>query len=111
MTQDMTQESSPSKTRTVFSENQRSELGRAFDDNKYLTRDEMQQLAELTKMTYEQVKIWVQNRRSQWKRTVTRAVILNEKEKMRSRAQLRKTESIVGPIKMNKIITAGGLEY
>ena len=111
MTQDMTQESSPSKTRTVFSENQRSELGRAFDDNKYLTRDEMQQLADLTKMTYEQVKIWVQNRRSQWKRTVTRAVILNEREKMRSRAKLRKAESIMGPIMMNKIITAAGLEF
>ena len=30
---------------------------------------------------------------------------------MRSRAQLRKAESLVGPIMMNKIITAAGLEF
>ena len=50
MTQDMTQESSPSKIRTVFTEDQRSELRRAFDDNKYFTRDEMQQLASNAKI-------------------------------------------------------------
>ena len=78
---------------------------------KILTRNEMELLANHTKMAYHQVRIWLQNQRSWWKPTVTNAAISNEREKMRSRARLRKAESLVGPIMMNKIITAAGLEF
>ena len=42
---------------------------------------------------------------------MSKAAIANEREKMRSRGRLRKTESLVGPIVMNRIITAAGLEF
>ena len=38
------------------------------------------------------------------------AAVAHEKEKMRSRSRLRRAESLVGPIVMNRIITAAGLE-
>ena len=110
-TQDVTQKDSPNKTRAVFTEDQLFELEKAFSENKYLTRDEIQLLASHTKMAYHQVRIWLQNRRQRWKQTVSKAAIANEREKMRSRGKLRKAESLVGPIVMNRIITAAGLEF
>ena len=107
---DVTQKDSPSKTRTVFTEDQLSELEKAFDENKYLTKNEIEVLASRNKMTYQQVRIWMQNRRQRWRPTMGNAAVAHEREKMRSRSRLRRAESLVGPIVMNRIITAAGLE-
>ena len=101
------------KPRPVFTGKQLFELERAFGEKKYLNPDEMFQLANTTNLSYQQVKVWLQNKRTKWTRapTVTKEVVALEREKLRSRGQLRKTESIIGPIMMNKIVTAAGLQY
>ena len=106
---DVTQKDSPSKTRTVYTEDQLSELEKAFDENKYLTKNETEKLASSNKMTCQQVRIWMQNRRQRWRPMVGNAAMAHEKEKMRSRSMLRRAESLVGPIVMNRIITREGL--
>ena len=99
------------KPRPVFTGKQLYELERAFGEKKYLTPDEMFQLANITNLSYQQVKVWLQNKRTKWAPTVTKEIMALEREKLRSRGQLRKTESIIGPIMMNKIVTAAGLQY
>ena len=55
---DVTQKDSQCKTRTVYTEDQLSELEKAFGENKYLTKNEIEVLASHNKMTYQQVRIW-----------------------------------------------------
>ncbi|XP_051796414.1 homeobox protein DBX1-like [Acanthochromis polyacanthus] len=56
------------KVRTAFSERQMSTLVQHFTVHKYLTPSEMKSLAELTGLTYKQVKTWFQNRRMKLRR-------------------------------------------
>nr|UNA88630.1 nanog homeobox [Centropyge vrolikii] len=51
------------KVRAAFSESQMNALVQRFSVQRYLTPAEMKNLAELTGMTYKQVKTWFQNRR------------------------------------------------
>ena len=106
---DVTQKDALSKTRTVYTEGQLSELEKAFGENKYLTKNETEELASNNKLTCQQVRIWMQNRRQRWRPTMGSAEVAHEREKMRSRSRLRRAESLVGPIVMNRIITRAGL--
>ena len=101
------------KPRPTFTGKQLYELDSAFGEKKYLNPEEMSQLADTTGLSYQQVKVWLQNKRTKWARApaVTKEVVALEREKLRSRGQLRKTESIIGPIMMNKIVTAAGLNF
>ncbi|XP_060727258.1 homeobox protein NANOG [Tachysurus vachellii] len=56
------------KARTAFSEKQMNALNERFTVQRYLTPVEMKTLAELTGLTYKQVKTWFQNRRMKLKR-------------------------------------------
>ena len=78
---EVTQKESPSKTRTVFTGNQLSELEKAFGENKYLTKNETEVLASSNGMTQQQVRIWLQNRRQRWRSTVDNKEVLQEKER------------------------------
>lgn len=51
------------KSRILFSSNQVGELEKRFEDQKYLSANEREQLASVLSMTSNQVKIWFQNRR------------------------------------------------
>ena len=108
---DVTQKDALSKTRTVYTEGQLSKLEKAFDENKYLTKNETEELASNNELTCQQVRIWMQNRRQRWRPTMGSAEVAHEKEKMRSRTRLRRAESLVGPIRLNRIITEAGLEF
>ncbi|XP_070842559.1 homeobox protein NANOG [Chaetodon trifascialis] len=52
------------KVRAAFSESQMNALVQRFSVQRYLTPAEMKNLAEMTGMTYKQVKTWFQNRRT-----------------------------------------------
>ncbi|XP_047424518.1 homeobox protein NANOG [Mugil cephalus] len=56
------------KVRTAFSESQMNALVHRFSVQRYLTPSEMKNLAELTGLTYKQVKTWFQNRRMKLRR-------------------------------------------
>uniref|UniRef100_A0A3P8RUA3 Nanog homeobox n=1 Tax=Amphiprion percula TaxID=161767 RepID=A0A3P8RUA3_AMPPE len=56
------------KVRTAFSESQMNALVQRFSVQRYLTPSEMKSLAELTGLTYKQVKTWFQNRRMKLRR-------------------------------------------
>ena len=108
---DVTQKDAISKTRTVYTEGQLSKLEKAFDENKYLTKNETEELASNNELTCQQVRVWMQNRRQRWRPTMGSAEVAHEREKMRSRSRLRRAESLVGPIMLNRIITEAGLEF
>ncbi|XP_032359748.1 homeobox protein NANOG [Etheostoma spectabile] len=56
------------KARAAFSEIQMNTLVQRFSVQRYLTPAEMKNLAELTGLTYKQVKTWFQNRRMKLRR-------------------------------------------
>ncbi|XP_034428154.1 homeobox protein NANOG [Hippoglossus hippoglossus] len=56
------------KVRAAFSESQMNTLVQRFRVQRYLTPAEMKNLAEMTGLTYQQVKTWFQNRRVKLKR-------------------------------------------
>ncbi|KAK6293214.1 homeobox protein NANOG [Coregonus clupeaformis] len=56
------------KARTAFSTGQMDALTHRFNMQRYLSPAEMKALAELTGLTYKQVKTWFQNRRMKLKR-------------------------------------------
>nr|XP_040023388.1 homeobox protein NANOG [Gasterosteus aculeatus aculeatus] len=56
------------KMRAAFSESQMSALVQRFSIQRYLTPAEMKNLAEMTGLTYKQVKTWFQNRRMKLRR-------------------------------------------
>lgn len=56
------------KSRILFSTSQVGELEKRFEEQKYLSANEREQLAFLLSMTSNQVKIWFQNRRYKCKR-------------------------------------------
>lgn len=56
------------KGRAAFSESQMKALVQRFNMQRYLTPAEMKHLAELTGLTYKQVKTWFQNRRMKLRR-------------------------------------------
>ncbi|KAF7667329.1 hypothetical protein LDENG_00067540 [Lucifuga dentata] len=56
------------KVRTAFSEGQMNALVQRFSVQRYLTPAEMKNLAEVTGLTYKQVKTWFQNRRMKLRR-------------------------------------------
>ncbi|XP_054478477.1 homeobox protein NANOG [Anoplopoma fimbria] len=56
------------KVRAAFSEGQMNALVQRFSAQRYLTPAEMKNLAELTGLTYKQVKTWFQNRRMKLRR-------------------------------------------
>ncbi|XP_029313247.1 homeobox protein NANOG [Cottoperca gobio] len=56
------------KVRAAFSESQMNALVQRFSVQRYLTPAEMKTLAELTGLTYKQVKTWFQNRRMKLRR-------------------------------------------
>ncbi|XP_042366645.1 homeobox protein NANOG [Plectropomus leopardus] len=56
------------KVRAAFSETQMNALVQRFSVQRYLTPAEMKNLAELTGLTYKQVKTWFQNRRMKLRR-------------------------------------------
>ncbi|XP_039222605.1 homeobox protein NANOG-like [Crotalus tigris] len=57
------------KTRTAFSQDQLEILHRRFQSQKYLSPQQIQELAAALKLTYKQVKTWFQNQRMKFKRT------------------------------------------
>uniref|UniRef100_A0A8C5RYF8 Homeobox domain-containing protein n=1 Tax=Laticauda laticaudata TaxID=8630 RepID=A0A8C5RYF8_LATLA len=57
------------KTRTAFSQEQLEILHRRFQSQKYLSPQQIQELAAALKLTYKQVKTWFQNQRMKFKRT------------------------------------------
>ncbi|KAM6900526.1 homeobox protein NANOG [Xenentodon cancila] len=56
------------KVRAAFSESQMNTLVQRFSVQRYLTPGEMKNLAEMTGLTYKQVKTWFQNRRMKLRR-------------------------------------------
>ncbi|XP_023265209.1 homeobox protein Hox-B5a-like [Seriola lalandi dorsalis] len=56
------------KVRAAFSESQMNALVQRFSVQRYLTPAEMKNLAEMTGLTYKQVKTWFQNRRMKLRR-------------------------------------------
>ncbi|MEQ2212407.1 hypothetical protein XENOCAPTIV_030343 [Xenoophorus captivus] len=56
------------KVRAAFSESQMNALVQRFSVQRYLTPAEMKSLAEMTGLTYKQVKTWFQNRRMKLRR-------------------------------------------
>uniref|UniRef100_A0A673B303 Nanog homeobox n=1 Tax=Sphaeramia orbicularis TaxID=375764 RepID=A0A673B303_9TELE len=56
------------KVRVAFTESQMDVLHTRFNVQRYLTPAEMKQLAEVTGLTYKQVKTWFQNRRMKLRR-------------------------------------------
>lgn len=56
------------KPRVLFSQAQVYELERRFKQQRYLSAPEREQLANMLKLTSQQVKIWFQNRRYKMKR-------------------------------------------
>nr|XP_020470948.1 homeobox protein vent1-like [Monopterus albus] len=65
----MTTASNPKgKVRAAFSESQLNALVQRFTVQRYLTPAEMKNLAEMTGLTYKQVKTWFQNRRMKLRR-------------------------------------------
>nr|CAH0105178.1 unnamed protein product [Daphnia galeata] len=61
-------QSRPRKTRTTFTGKQLFELERIFEQKKYLSSNERQEVARLLNVTGSQIKIWFQNRRTKWKK-------------------------------------------
>ncbi|XP_019218467.1 homeobox protein NANOG [Oreochromis niloticus] len=57
------------KARVVFTERQLNILVHQFNVKRYYEPSEMKQLAEMTGLTYKQVKTWFQNRRSKFRRS------------------------------------------
>ena len=107
---EVTQKEVGNKTRTVFTGNQISELEKAFDEFKYLTKKETGVLASSNGMTQRQVTIWLQNRRQRWRSKVDNEEVLQEKEKMRNRSMLRNNGPSLSLNRMNRIITPSGLQ-
>ncbi|CAJ1082428.1 homeobox protein NANOG [Xyrichtys novacula] len=67
--QSISAESKPKgKVRAAFSESQMNTLRQRFSVQRYLTPAEMKNVAELTGLTYKQVKTWFQNRRMKLRR-------------------------------------------
>lgn len=61
-------QSTKGKVRAAFSETQMNVLTQRFNLQRYLTPAEMKSMAELTGLTYKQVKTWFQNRRMKLRR-------------------------------------------
>ena len=59
------------KARTVFSDEQMSQLEKSFKEKKYLSIPERIALAQALRLTEQQVKTWYQNRRTKWKRQLS----------------------------------------
>ncbi|XP_064391091.1 brain-specific homeobox protein homolog [Halichondria panicea] len=59
------------KARTVFSDDQMSQLEKSFEEKKYLSIPERIGLAQALRLTEQQVKTWYQNRRTKWKRQLS----------------------------------------
>ncbi|XP_074549710.1 homeobox protein NANOG [Halichoeres trimaculatus] len=59
---------SKTKVRAAFSESQMNTLVQRFSVQRYLTPAEMKNVAEMTGLTYKQVKTWFQNRRMKLRR-------------------------------------------
>ncbi|XP_063152722.1 homeobox protein NANOG-like [Candoia aspera] len=57
------------KTRTAFSQEQLEILHHRFQSQKYLSPQQIRELAAALKLTYKQVKTWFQNQRMKFKRT------------------------------------------
>uniref|UniRef100_A0A3B4B8R2 Homeobox domain-containing protein n=1 Tax=Periophthalmus magnuspinnatus TaxID=409849 RepID=A0A3B4B8R2_9GOBI len=62
------QSTTKGKVRASFSESQMTALAQRFNVQRYLTPAEMKNLAEVTGLTYKQVKTWFQNRRMKLRR-------------------------------------------
>ena len=56
------------RPRTAFTNDQLDFLRREFDDNKYLTEERRQRLANKLSLTESQIKIWFQNKRAKLKK-------------------------------------------
>ncbi|NWS32142.1 NANOG protein, partial [Polioptila caerulea] len=57
-----------SKSRTAFSQNQLRALHQRFQSQKYLSPQQIRELAAALELTYKQVKTWFQNQRMKFKR-------------------------------------------
>lgn len=58
------------RRRTAFTSNQLKALEEKFQDKKYLTITERNNLAKTMKLSDTQVKTWFQNRRTKWKKQI-----------------------------------------
>ncbi|XP_061569737.1 homeobox protein NANOG [Cololabis saira] len=83
------------KARAAFSECQMNALVQRFSVQRYLTPGEMKNLAELTGLTYKQVKTWFQNRRMKLRRHQKDTSWVSE------RYAVKKDNSVRGPIFSN----------
>ncbi|XP_071341876.1 homeobox protein NANOG isoform X2 [Trachinotus anak] len=83
------------KVRAAFSESQMNALVQRFSVQRYLTPAEMKNLAELTGLTYKQVKTWFQNRRMKLRRHQKDTSWVSE------RYTLNKDSPVHGPIYTN----------
>lgn len=90
-------QSRPRKTRTTFTGKQLFELERIFEQKKYLSSNERQEVARLLNVTGSQIKIWFQNRRTKWKKQDpnTAAELAQLKSASRSSQQGTSTSSSV----------------
>ena len=57
------------RPRTAFTAEQLSSLKREFDENRYLTEERRQKLAEELDLNESQIKIWFQNKRAKMKKS------------------------------------------
>ncbi|MEQ2222688.1 hypothetical protein ILYODFUR_028958 [Ilyodon furcidens] len=83
------------KVRTVFSERQMNALAQRFDVQRYLTPAQMKNMADVTGLTYKQVKTWFQNRRMKYRRYQKDDSWLSE------RYAVQKDSSVHGPVLSN----------
>ncbi|XP_053716870.1 homeobox protein NANOG isoform X1 [Synchiropus splendidus] len=83
--------SSKVKARVSFTESQMNTLGQCFSVQRYLTPAEMKNIAELTGLTYKQVKTWFQNRRMKLKRHQRDNGWLSERSMANKDGQVRGT--------------------
>ena len=91
--------SRPRKTRTTFTGKQLFELERIFEQKKYLSSNERQEVARLLNVTGSQIKIWFQNRRTKWKKQDpnTAAELAQLKSASRSQQQQQSTSTSSAP--------------
>jgi DNA-binding transcriptional regulator YiaG len=68
------------KKRTTFTSSQLQQLETRFNQQKYLTKLDRCQLAQVLGLTEKHVKTWYQNRRTKWKRECTDEIWSRERE-------------------------------